>query len=400
MTAVETSTHSLLLTPPGTGAIAVIRVVGPNAVSIVNAIFRGRTATPLKPDGSNSLRYGSIFDGDEELDEVIASVNSANGSAINVDVCCHGGVRVVERILSLLAQRGAPLLKHGPNPIPFERHANRIEAEADEGLGRAKTGRAVEFLAWQRAHLAPALERLLESPIDSLSVSHELSGMAARFNAARALIDGVRIALIGPPNSGKSTLFNRFIGRSAAIVSPHPGTTRDWVAEEVEIGGLPVTLIDTAGIHESSDALERVAIAAGQHITGTTNLCLLVFDISQPCPSNVPRFDRLLPHGPPPLLVCNKIDAAPEWKRSSLSAAFAPRTVEISAQTGQGLPSLADRIKEAFGVETLVESTPTLFSQRQFAIAQSLSAQGSPLTTEDVMMAIRKLIGASDDPTR
>jgi len=400
--------RAVVLTPPGAGAIGVVRVAGPDAVSLVNQAFFPVSGGTLSAAHGDRLRYGHFVDGTEMIDDVIVSVTtlgcheatkqfgpdltaegprSYEGSApLAVDISAHGGVRVIERILQTLERLGASVGESGEAVALAWPTGSMIEHEAVEALTRAKTQRAVRFLAWQRENLPAELEAVaLLCRSEPVEARRRLTAIADGYPVARTLIDGATVALVGPPNSGKSTLFNRLIGRSATVVSPQPGTTRDWVAEPVDIDGVPVTLVDTAGQREADDPLEQQAVEAGRRLVERAQVRLLVIDGSQPLSSSGKELLAASRTWPGCLTVINKIDAGSlwNWKSNLQSDSDSPplkrwgaqhKTVSISALTGAGCDELTSGILGVLGYRGWVESVPCLFTARQAeAAAEVLS---------------------------
>jgi tRNA modification GTPase len=406
-------THRVVvLTPPGAGAIGVVRLIGPDAISMVNQAFRPAAGAQLSPSQGDRLRCGHFEDGEEVIDDVIVSVTTmgrhegkerhegtearrhegkerhggteagrhegigaANGSErLAVDISAHGGVRVIERILQTLERLGATVGEPAEAVELAWPTGSLIEREALEALTRAKTERAVRFLAWQREHLVDALEAVASlCRSDPAATRHRLAAMADGYPIARRLIDGVTVALVGPPNSGKSTLFNRLIGRPATVVSPQPGTTRDWVAEPVEMDGVPVTLVDTAGRWDSADALERQAVEAGRRAVERADLRVLLVDGSaSQAGLELLAAARAWPHC---LVVLNKADVGSAWESWDVrtkSEELGETPLMISAVTGAGCDELVPAILAMLGYRGWVESVPCLFTPRQAEAAESV----------------------------
>ncbi|UCE59398.1 MAG: 50S ribosome-binding GTPase [Phycisphaerales bacterium] len=365
-----------VLTPPGTGAIALIRVKGPDALSLVSEAFRpGKGSDLSRADGSR-LRYGRFVDGGEVIDDVVVSLAAADGAEI--DIASHGGVRVIERVLLVLERRGVhivnPTLPY-PSVWPTE---NLIAREAIAAMSRAKTVRAVRFLAWQREYLAANLRRI-EALIrsDRAQAARQLEALIVGYDYARILIDGARVALIGPANSGKSTLFNRLLGRTAAIVSSRTGTTRDWVTGSLDVEGIPLELIDTAGCNAQPDESERPGIEAGIRATGDADLRLLLLDGSEPLPCGSGDVPMWWQESDPAAIVATKLDKGAVWPDTSWLApgkASQPHLVRVSAESGEGCEGLVEHILGLLGVRGRADNIPCLFTLRQSEAAASVRA--------------------------
>ncbi|MDO8632153.1 MAG: GTP-binding protein [Phycisphaerales bacterium] len=380
------SSHSaILLTPPGAGAIAVIRVVGVDAPVLVSEIFRGQSATALSGEIGDRLLYGRVVDGDEVIDDVLVSLAKSTsagrptGSGHAVDISCHGGIRVVERILQVLESRGVTIRDDAGTTFSTWPARNLVEREALEAIAAAKTGRAVRFAARLRTHLVPHLDELADRfAADPSAARRELETLVAGFSAARVLLDGVTVALVGPPNSGKSTLFNRLVGRTAAVTSPIPGTTRDWVAESVEIEGVPVTLIDTAGRHRTAESLERLAVECGLSRIQSADVILPVLETSRELGNAEKDVLTAMRTGWFRVIVANKSDLEPVWSKADLQGiqpSIPSELVRVSAITGLGCSDLLQRLLERLGVTGFDDSRVCLFTERQAGIAyRALSA--------------------------
>ncbi len=407
----------VLLTPPGAGAIGVVRVVGPDAPSLVNQAFLPVSGGGLSTAQEDRLRYGHFVDGTETIDDVIVSVTTRHrGTEARrherewaVDICAHGGVRVIERILQTLERLGARVGERGESIELAWPTGSVIEHEVVEALTRAKTERAVRFLSWQRENLLSELEAVASlCRSDPAAAQLRLSTAADGYRIARTLIEGVTVALIGPPNSGKSTLFNRLIGRPAAVVSPLPGTTRDWVAEAAEMEGVPITLVDTAGQWDSADSLERQAVEAGRRVVERAEVRLLLLDGSQPL--SQPSKDLLSSsrswNGC--VTVITKTDAGSAWKpwegtgdraAGGTRCNGARHAVSISAQTGAGCDELVSKVLEVLGFLGWVERVPCLFTARQAeAAADVLSVLPRDAAAAEKRL-LQSLIGRCDNVT-
>jgi len=362
-------TIAAVSTPFGEGAIAVIRVTGPGAVAIAAEIFRSRI--PVEKLPVRTQQFGRIIDDGQVLDEVLLSVHHAPASYTGEDVVeiqCHGGILVTRRVIDLLLAHGA----RAAEPGEFTRRAflngkmDLTQAEAVMDLIRAQTDLALRaateqlegrlgrhivalradllaLLAHVEAHIDfpdedidPATGAALLARIDSIRAEvTRLLGTAAQ---GQILREGLRTVIFGEPNAGKSSLLNRLLGYERAIVSHLPGTTRDTLEEVVNLRGIPVRLIDTAGVRPSEDLLENAGIERTRQVLSRAGLILRVVDATLP-PS--PGADL-----PPPsartLLVLNKCDLGvdPAWRQD-----FA--AIRISCKTGEGFDALTQAIFDA-----------------------------------------------------
>jgi small GTP-binding protein len=304
---------------------------------------------------------------DEVIDDVIVARVPTEGPHA-FDISAHGGVRVIERILEALDQYGAPLCDSGGSRPLIWPAATLIEQEVIEGLSQAKTSRAVRFLAWQRRHLESHLRETAHfCRQDADKAKEPLQRLVTGYRAARYLVEGATVTIVGPPNSGKSTLFNHLVGRSAAIVSTQAGTTRDWVTASVEINGVPVILVDTAGRREPAADAEHRAIERGWTKAAQADLCLLLLDGSKPPSAEAigasVRARSLACY----LTVVNKVDLGLAWKTFALPLCGDKMDVaaRVSARTGMGLDLLTGIVLNSLGFESWDDAAPALFTARQ-----------------------------------
>ena len=399
--------HSRLLTPAGTGAIGLIRIAGPDAARILSRVFRPTGHPAANSSGKrrgsifegNRLRYGTLIDAEEVIDDVLVTCVGSD-DPVAFDISAHGGVRIVERILELLEREGAPLQTACEASNKFRPTRSVIEREALEMLGMAKTVRCARFVAWQRKHLAARIEALNSGDEANSSLAHqELRVMRDRFRGARHLIDGATLTIAGPPNSGKSTLFNRLMGRTAAIVSPHAGTTRDWVRGEIDLEGVPITLIDTAGRRDAADSLEKDAMARGASIGREADVQVLLVDGSQPLP-----VDFQATFAPPANVYCipvvNKMDLKAAWRMEELSEYLGTDVSEplaISAVRGDGVGNLGQGILEALGFKDWIEDAPAAFTARQDDLMARMLRDGPTVGSAEFAHGIRGLVGMFSD---
>ena len=393
--------QAFLLTPPGAGAIAVIRVTGIQPALVVARIFRPNNETTLTDAIGHRLLFGRLVDGDEVIDDALVSLASRSAeeremeSGPAVDISCHGGVRVVERILLALESLGVTVQHDAKSKSPPWPAHSRIEREAIEAALISKTERAVQFAAGMRADLVRRLDELVNRlQANPNSAREELESLVEGYTAANILLNGATVALIGPPNSGKSTLFNRLVGRLSVVTSPTPGTTRDWVAEDIEIEGVPITLVDTAGRHPSAGELERVAVDGGIARAQSAGAILIVLDGSHQLGKLERNLLRESVSAVPRIMVATKSDLSSNWGQQELEElqlSVASEFVRVSALTGRGCDDLIEAIPRALGFSRLNDTTVCFFTNRQVTLAREALFSSDPVSAGTIIA--KELIG-------
>ena len=304
-------TIAAVSTPPGRGAVAVIRISGPDAISLCKKIFRSRRSDAL--NRARCLSRGAIVDPEtrEAIDEALCVPFFAPRSYTGEDLAeihCHGGVAVVKKILELVYRQGARPAEPGEFTFRAVRNGKLDLAQA-EGIAsliesRSQLARALSLRTLEgafsndlktiREEITSALieiETQIEFPEDvaeeslGLNLSERMQAMVRRvIELQRRAVreqrfeQGIVVVLAGRPNVGKSSLFNRLLGRERAIVSPHPGTTRDSLEGTIELQGRPVTLIDTAGLRETQEEIEAIGVKRSRELLTTSHIILYVLD--------------------------------------------------------------------------------------------------------------------------
>jgi tRNA modification GTPase len=360
------STIVALSTPRGRGAIGVIRFSGPASLPIVQNLTHREGGYEPRKATLTQVKHGP---GDEILDEVIVTYFKAPHSLTGEDVvelACHGSPAVIRELIELSLQLGARLA--GPGEFTLRAVANGkinlAEAEAVRDLIDSQTQAAAKQAARQlNGELSLTLEPLknallevivlLESAVEFVEddlpetgataieanlhwLARELHKLAESYSAGHLLQDGVKVAITGRPNVGKSSLFNRLVERDRAIVTDVPGTTRDTLTESVDIGGIPMVLTDTAGQRSTGDDIETLGIARAQQAMSDADLILLVFDGTVPFSADDQEL-LLRSEGSKRLVVLNKCDVV-NFANGDLPAGIAP--IKISAKTGVGIDEL------------------------------------------------------------
>ena len=384
MSVSSTDTIAAIATPPGEGGIAVIRISGPDAIGCASRVFRagrGPAETPaaLTHVPSHTVHYGHVVREGRVVDEVLATVLRRPRTFTRedtVEISCHGGPRVSRMVLDAVLASGARMAEPGE----FTQRAflngrmDLTQAEAVADLIHARTRRAVAAAAEQ---LAGGLSRRIEPLRDELmrvlahveayidfpeediqpetgaqllsrlvAIEASLEALLRTAAEGRVLRQGLRTVIVGRPNAGKSSLLNRLLDLDRAIVSAIPGTTRDTLEEVVELRGIPVVLVDTAGLREAGDVLEAEGIRRSRAALESADLLLLVLDGSEPLSgedlsllSETSQVRRVV--------IANKSDLP---RQAGFPAGVDP--VWLSCRTGAGVEALEAAIESAAAIRT------------------------------------------------
>ena len=360
------ATIAAVSTPPGEGAIALVRLSGPEAIGIADQIFRGKQ----KPSeaASHWQQFGEIVEGERVIDQVMLTVHRAPASYTGedvVEISCHGGVLVTARVWEACLHAGARAARPGEFTERAFLHGKMdlTQAEAVIDLIRAQTdlalrsaaeqleGRLGERITQLREELIALLAHLeayIDFPEEDIEpevgtaflarldrIRTRIEALLATADQGRIFREGVRVVIYGATNAGKSSLLNRLLGFSRAIVNEAPGTTRDTIEEMVNLRGIALRLTDTAGLRSGSqDAVETEGIARTERSLAHADLLLHVIDASAARPAHFESGRN----GRSELLLLNKSDlpAHPDWKDCE--------ALRISCTTENGLAGLEEAI--------------------------------------------------------
>jgi tRNA modification GTPase len=363
------------MTGKGTGAISTVQVFGDSAEAVVKKMFKPAGTKPAKFK-TGEILLGTITDGNETIDQVTIGCEQANSFAIN----CHGNPLIVADIMRLLQRCGATLLTAEQlltKIISAQKAINTIALEAKLAQMKAKTIQGTKIIINQvDTGLSKKAAEWLQN-IDAISlnqISAEAERILENSRTAKLIIAGCTAALIGPPNSGKSTLLNYLAGRQKAIVTDIKGTTRDWVEAVCRIESLCLRLIDTAGLDEKlpapKDTIEKAAQKKSVEILEQADLILLVLDNSQ---TSDQLDERLVERIAEKLvLTClNKSDLPAKFDTGKLPEILS-NIVPISAKEGAGVENLIEKIRQVCGVVDFDFKTPVVFTSRQEEVLKQL----------------------------
>ena len=423
----SSDTIAAIATPPGEGAIAMVRISGPDAAPILARIFKSSVKTPAPRQAT----FGKIHDGDEVLDQVLVTTFQAPASFTGEDmaeITCHGGILLASRILETVLRSGARAADAGEfsQRAFFNGKIDLTRAEAIMDIIRARTAPALRAAALQLegrlgkeimalrdtvlevvAHIEAWID-FPEEGIDPATGRHLL----AKINAAlertqrllstadegRVLREGIRVAIVGLPNAGKSSLLNRLLGMERAIVSEVPGTTRDTIEESACLRGILFRLTDTAGLRETNDPVEREGVARSGRAMESADLVLHIFDASATTPP-APLNDR-------EILVANKCDLLPTESLKHTGA------IAVSSLTGEGFDALLDAMTNANGSKhavtgdslaainarhkALLESAATSLRAAAELVQTSAPPELAAVELRSALDALGRIVGATD----
>ena len=426
-------TIAAISTPPGEGAIAVVRISGANAIEIADKIFRGKE----KPSrfASHVQHLGEIFSQENQLiDQAVVSVHRTPASYTGEDlleISCHGGTLVSAKVLEACQRAGA----RAARPGEFSERAflngkmDLTQAEAVIDLIRARTDLALRSATEQLegrlgdrirkirdeliallAHInasidfpeegiAPDEGETLRDRLDS--IREEIAVLLATADQGRLLREGVRVVIYGATNAGKSSLLNRLLGYDRVIVSDTHGTTRDTIEETLNLQGVPIRLLDTAGLRVSKSELEREGIARTEKSLQLADLRLHIADCSTPEPAHFNgQADDLNE-----IVVLNKSDLpeAADWKNFG--------ALRISCLTGEGLPQLQKEILTRIWQQNLRPESSIAINTRHrdclrralescdlahAALGQGVSPEYVAIDLDKALRAVGEVIGVTD----
>ncbi|CCB88090.1 tRNA uridine-5-carboxymethylaminomethyl(34) synthesis GTPase MnmE [Simkania negevensis] len=362
-------TIAAVATPPGEGGIAVIRISGDEALDVADKIFSGS----IHSYKTHTVHFGNILDEngafiDEGLVIVMRTPRSYTGED-TVEIHCHGGTLITQKVLKAALRSGARAALPGEFTCKAFQNGkidltkaeavqqviaskNSLAMQAAENQLQGKLYKTIASFQQKLTDIAAILEAWVDFPEEGLEfASHEemltmltaiierMQHLLATFHEGKRLQTGLSICLLGAPNVGKSSLMNAIVGKDRAIVTDIPGTTRDILEEEIEMAGLNFRLLDTAGIREAEEIVEREGVRRSIAAAKEADLILLVVDISNPSIDS--DLMAILPKGQT-LLVWNKTDlkAADELPKLPFEA------VRVSAKNYEGLEELKEAVHQ------------------------------------------------------
>ena len=383
----QQDTIAALVTAVGESSVGIIRISGPEAVKIADKIYQGKS--DLLSADTHTIHYGYVYDwrNDKKIDEALFMLmrgpRSFTGEDV-VEVQCHGGMVVLKQVLQLILLSGARLAEQGEyskraflngrlDLAQAESIMDIVQAKTDKGVdlallqlqgtlsGMVKTLRAdlLELIAFIQADIDypdDDIERLTaeEQQQRVVNLKTQVANVLQNAQKGKMIRDGLKVVIAGKPNVGKSSLLNALLGQERAIVTDIPGTTRDVIEEYINLNGIPLKIVDTAGIRETDNVVEQIGVDRAQQFMKTADLVLYVVDAVQ----GLTEQDTLMMEdiqNQPVIYLLNKSDVGiSDEIRAQLKEAIGEAPVlEISARDKIGLEQLEEKITDLFFAGTL-----------------------------------------------
>ena len=371
-------TIAAIATAPGEGGIGIIRISGDKSLQVAQSIFKSKSGKMIKDYNTRTLIYGKIVDGEKVIDEALVAYMKGPNSYTAEDVIeinCHGGFISVKKILELILSKGVRLADAGE----FTKRAflnGRIDlsqAEAIIDVIKSKTDMAHEVAQNQlEGSLAKKIKDLrmnvtevlahLEVSIDfaeedveeityqtleekALELRNEIKKLYDTAESGKILRDGLKTVIVGKPNVGKSSLLNSILGENRAIVTDIAGTTRDVIEEFVNIKGIPLKIVDTAGIRETEDVVEKIGVEKSRESFSTADLVIMVLDASRKLSEEDMEILESLKNKKT-IVLLNKMDLEPQIELEKIEEFVnSEDIIKISALKHQGIEELQDKIE-------------------------------------------------------
>ena len=391
-------TIASISTTLGVGAISIVRVSGKDAIKIVNSIFKGKDLEKVE---SHTINYGHIVDNDEIIDEVLVSVMKSPKTFTMediVEVNCHGGIAITNKVLELLLLKGARLAERGE----FTKRAflngriDLVEAESVMDIISAKTDKArklsmnqlegrvstiirkfrqelLELLASIEVNIDyPEYEDIEVMTVDSIkkemkNIRKKLEKIVKESENGKIIKDGIKTVIVGRPNVGKSSILNRLLDYDKAIVTDIAGTTRDIVEGEINLDGILLKLVDTAGIRKTKDVVEKIGVDRSFKELEEADLIIMVLDNSEELTDyDLELLDRI--KDKKAIVVINKNDLK---RKLDITKIKNTNIIEINTVDLDKIDILKDKIKEMFNLDEIDQGDYNYLSNvRQITLAK------------------------------
>ena len=379
------ATIAAISTAMSNSGIGIVRMSGPEAVEIADRVYHSKTGKKLKDQTSHTIHYGYIVDGEETIDEVLVMLMRAPHTYTGedtVEINCHGGVYVVKRILEVLIKNGA----RPAEPGEYTKRAflnGKMDLSQAEAVGdlivsqneyalqssihqlKGNIKEKIEDIRSKIIYHTAFIETALDDPehisVDGYGetlkvvVNELLLQIQALLNTCddgRIIKEGIKTVILGKPNAGKSSLLNVLLKEDRAIVTDIAGTTRDTLEEHINLQGLSLNIVDTAGIRDTGDIVEKIGVDKAKSQADQADLILYVIDASRPLDQDDEEIFALIKEKKS-IILLNKTDLDMIVTRKEIEEAYPndqgePKIIEISAKNHQGIEELENTLKEMF----------------------------------------------------
>ncbi len=419
-----------LATPQGVGAIGVIRLSGPKSIQLVNQVFKGKN---LESQESHTIHFGTIRDGDKILDEVLISLFIAPKSFTKenvIEISCHGSNFIIRQIIQLLIRKGARPAKPGEftkrafmngqfDLAQAEAVADLINADSEAAhhaaLNQMRGGFSgeIKHLREELIHFASMIELELDFGEEDVEFASRddlkelvnkllkvVNALIHSFDLGNVIKNGVPTVIAGKPNAGKSTLLNALLNEEKAIVSDIAGTTRDFIEDEIIIGGVAFRFIDTAGLRDTTDTIEAIGVERSLAKMKEASLIIYLFDLAElDIVEMNQEINRLENTGVPFLKLGNKLDKVEESVVEDLQTQH-PDMLFLSAKSPEHVEKLKERILELVNLDKFKRGDTVVTNIRHYdsllqtknSLDQVIEGIDNQVTNDFVAMDIRQAL--------
>ncbi|GAB5614840.1 tRNA uridine-5-carboxymethylaminomethyl(34) synthesis GTPase MnmE [Faecalimonas hominis] len=373
-------TIAAIATAMSSAGIGIVRISGREAIEIIQKIFRGKKEKNFAEEKTYTIHYGYIADGEEIIDEVLVMLMKAPHSYTGedtVEIDCHGGIYVVKKIMETVIKYGA----RPAEPGEFTKRAflngkmdlSQAEAVIDiidskneyalkssvsqlKGSVQKKIGEIREEILYHTAFIETALDdpehisvdgygETLKKVVDNLL--EEIRRLLISADNGRIIKEGIKTVIVGKPNAGKSSLLNVLVGEERAIVTDIEGTTRDVLEENIQLQGVSLNIMDTAGIRETKDVVEKIGVDKAKNHANEADLIIYVADASRPLDDNDEEIIEMI-RDKQAIVLLNKSDLDMVVTKEELQEKLNKPMIVISAKEEQGIKELEETLKEMF----------------------------------------------------
>ena len=397
---IHQNTIVALATPSGAGAIAIIRLSGKDAITIAAEVFNSIHGKELSKQKSHTVHLGNIVDGNRIIDEVLATVfknpNSYTGENV-IEFSCHGSSYIQQEIIQLLLRKGCRMATAGEFTLQAflngKMDLSQAEAVADLIASDSKASHQlaiqqmrggfsteIEELRIQLLNFASLIELELDFSEEDVEFANReefqklikkitvlLKKLIDSFATGNVLKNGIPVAIVGRPNSGKSTLLNSLLNEERAIVSNIAGTTRDTIEDEITIGGIRFRFIDTAGLRDTTDEIEKIGVERALEKLEKSSIYIYLFDSTEMSVVEVKKELDSFTTNSKQLIVANKIDKASKEEVSAINNSDLP-FLTISAKNKDSLDVLTNSLLDIAGIEALDSNQLMVTNSRHYDV--------------------------------